>query len=549
MKSQIAEAFSQIVKEKNIDKDQLSEILHSIVIGMIKKKYGTADNFDIFVNMDKGEIEIHQNKIIVEHVTDPNHEIDLETARKTEPDLEVGDEFLEILSPETFGRRLIISAKQNLNQRIRDEEKRIIFDEFQNRVGEIVMGDIRQINRGDVYMNIDRTEVVLPKREQIDSEKYRRGENLRAMIKEVRQTTRGPEVVVSRSDPQFLIRLFELEVPEIYDGIIEIKAVARQPGERSKIAVTSSDKRIDPVGACVGMKGIRIQAVSKELSNEKIDVIPWSAEPEIFITRALSPSKPVRVLVDGPNKRAIAVLPDDQISLAIGRGGQNRRLTGRLTGYEVEIIKESEYRKMVEEQRGKEVPLDLIEGLSETMVSKLYAAGLKTMQDVLDQGEEGLLQIKGIGEKTAKRIWALISEREAGTSSTRATEAAEDEGELSASDDGKAEESDAEATEAAEDEEELSASDDGKTEKLDAEATEAGEDEDALSVIDAGATEAVEEEDKSAVSIEVVVPSSNGEVETESEEGENRSPEEPPEVLEEAEASAVSEETKETENQ
>ncbi len=505
MKSQIAEAFSQIVKEKNIDKEQLSEILHSIVIGMIKKKYGTADNFDIFVNMEKGEIEIHQNKIIVEHVNDPNHEIDLETARKTEPNLEVGEEFLEILSPETFGRRLIISAKQNLNQRIRDEEKRIIFDEFQNRVGEIVMGDIRQINRGDVYMNIDRTEVVLPKREQIESEKYRRGENLRAMIKEVRQTTRGPEVVVSRSDPQFLIRLFELEVPEIYDGIIEIKAVARQPGERSKIAVTSSDKRIDPVGACVGMKGIRIQAVSKELSNEKIDVIPWSAEPEIFITRALSPSKPVRVLVDGPNKRAIAVLPDDQISLAIGRGGQNRRLTGRLTGYEVEIIKESEYRKMVEEQRGKEVPLELIEGLSETMVSKLHAAGLKTMQDVLDQGEDGLLQIKGIGEKTAKRIWALISERESGASGTGATEMAEDDDKPAVSDDDETEATGVEATEAA------------------------------------------ETEDEPAAAVEVVEHSANDEVEAEPGEDGNGLPAEQSETLEEA--SAISEGANKTENQ
>ena len=414
MKSEIAEAFSQIAKEKNIDKSQLSEILHSIVIGMIKKKYGAADNFDIYVNMEKGEIEIHQNKKIVETVADPLHEIDLATAQKTEPDLAVGDDYLEILSPENFGRRLIISAKQNLNQRIRDEEKRAIYEEFQNRVGEIVMGDIRQLNRGEVYMNIDRTEVVLPRKEQIESEKYRRGDNLRALIKEVRQTVRGPEVVVSRSDPQFLVRLFELEVPEIYDGIIEIKGVTRQPGERSKIAVTSSDKRIDPVGACVGMKGIRIQAVSKELNGEKIDVIPWNAEPEIFIARALSPSKPVRVLMDEPNKRAIAVLPDDQMSLAIGRGGQNRRLTGKLTGYEVEIIKESEYRKMVEEQRGKEVPLDMVEGLSEGMVTKLHAAGLKTVQDILDQGEEALTQVKGIGEKTAKRIWALVQDRENG---------------------------------------------------------------------------------------------------------------------------------------
>jgi N utilization substance protein A len=193
--------------------------------------------------------------------------------------------------------------------------------------------------------------------------------------------------------------------------------------------VTSSDKRIDPVGACVGMKGIRIQAVSKELNNEKIDVIPWNAEPEIFITRAMSPAKPVRVLMDEPNKRAIAVLPDEQISLAIGRGGQNRRLTGKLTGYEVEIIKESEYRKMIEEQRGKDVPIELVEGLSEAMVSKLQAAGLKTLKDALEQGEDGLLQIKGIGEKTAKRIWALIQERETGPSGAKAAKPAELDGE------------------------------------------------------------------------------------------------------------------------
>jgi len=412
MKSAIAEAFVQISKEKNIDKAQLSEILQTIVMNMIKKKYGTADNFEIFINVDKGEIEIYQNKIVSEVVTDPNTQIDLESARRVEPDLEIGDAFLEIVNPEAFGRRLIITAKQNLNQRIKDEEKRLLLDEYQNRVGEIVLGDIRQINRNEIYMNVDRTEVVMPKKEQIESEKYRRGDNARAIIKEVARTNRGPEIIVSRADPNFLIRLFELEVPEIYDGIIEIKAVTRQPGERAKIAVYSNDKRIDAVGACVGMKGIRIQSVSRELNNEKIDVIPWSSEPEVFITRALSPSKPVRVLVDAPNKRAIAILPDDQVSLGIGRGGQNRRLSGKLTGFEIEIVKESDYRRMVEEQREKEVPIEKIEGLTEGMIEKLKAAGVTTMKDIHERGQDGIVAIKGIGEKTAEKIFALIQERE-----------------------------------------------------------------------------------------------------------------------------------------
>ncbi len=412
MKSEIAEAFAQIVKEKNLDKQQLSEIVHSTVLGMIKKRYGSSDNFDVYVHLDKGEIEIHQTRVIVDQVSDSVREVDVETAKKIEPDLEVGDEFLEILDPTTFGRRLIISAKQNLNQRIKDEEKRIISDEFENRIGEIVMGDVRQISRGDIFMSVDRTEVVLPKKEQIDSERYRRGDHIRGIIKEVRRASRGPEIIISRSDPQFLVRLFELEVPEIYDGIIEIKGVVRQPGERAKIAVLSNDKRIDAVGACVGMKGIRIQAISKELNNEKVDVIPWSSEKEVFITRALSPSKPIRVLVDDPNNRAMAVLPDDQVSLAIGRGGQNRRLTSRLTGMEIEIMKESEYRKMVEEERGKEVPLESVEGLSQSMVSKLQDANIHTVRDILKIGEEGLHAVKGIGEKTAVKIWALVQERE-----------------------------------------------------------------------------------------------------------------------------------------
>ena len=409
MKSEIVEAFGLLVREKSIDKEILTKILEDIFLAMIKKKFGTTDNFDIFVNMEKGEIEIYQSKTIVDSVTDPVNEIELETARKTEPDLEVGDEFLEIIDPSTFGRRLIVSAKQNLNQRIKEVEKELIFEEFKNRAGEIISGDIRQINRDEIYLNCDRNEVVLPKSEQIPSEKYRRGDHLRAVIKAVNWTSRGPEIIVSRADPMFLIRLFEIEVPEIYEGIIEIKTIAREPGERTKIAVYSNDKRIDAVGACVGMKGMRIQAIVKELNNEKIDIINWSQEPEIFITRALSPAKPKRIIIDEDELKVIAVLDDDQISLAIGKGGQNRRLASRLTRYDIQTVKEDEYRALMETETGLDLPLTEAEGLTEKLMKTLLTAGYDSIRDVLEAETDELIQLPGIGIKTAEKIKNVLA--------------------------------------------------------------------------------------------------------------------------------------------
>ncbi len=411
MKSDIVEAFSAIAKEKNIEKEVLGEILESTILGIIKKKYGKTDNFDIFVSMDKGEIEIYQNKTIVEEVVDDVEEIDLESARKVEPDLDIGDEFIEIIDPKSFGRRLIVSAKQNLNQKIKDAEKEILYEEFKNRVGEIIVGDVRQIYRDELYLNIERTEVILPKSEQIHTERYRRGDHVRAIISAVEKTNRGLEIIISRASPKILIRLFELEVPEIYDGIIEIKRVAREPGERAKIAVVSNDKRIDALGACVGMKGIRIQSISKELNNEKIDVINWHGDPGIFISRALSPAKVYKVIVDQNKKKAIAVLTEDQISLAIGRGGQNRRLASRLAEYDIEIIKESEYTKIMEVKIGtgdSGEDLKDLEGLTPGMLKKLTKAGLSTIEEVEDAGVEGLSELPGIGEKTAKKILDLV---------------------------------------------------------------------------------------------------------------------------------------------
>ncbi len=404
MKLDIVDAFQQIVKEKNIEKDVLQKIIEGTILSVIKKKYGNAENFDIFVNMEKGEIEIYQNKIIVDEVKDANLEIDLESAKKVEPDLEVGDEFIEIIDPISFGRRLIISAKQNLNQKIKDAEKEIIFDEYKNRVGEIIIGDIRQLNRNDIFLNMDRIEVVLPKKEQIQNERYRRGDHIRAVIKDVVRSNRGPEIIVSRAADEFLIRLFEIEVPEIYDGIIEIKGVAREPGDRTKITVYSNDKRIDAVGACVGMKGIRIQSIVKELNNEKIDIINWNNEPEIFIMRALSPAKPIKIVVDNTNRKALAVIPDDQISLAIGKGGQNKRLASRLTGYEIDTIKESEYENIVSKEKLNDIDLNDIEGLGPAIVKKLESEGYETVQDVLEAGYEKLIEIPGIADKTAQKI-------------------------------------------------------------------------------------------------------------------------------------------------
>ena len=397
MKIEIAEAISQLTKEKNVDREILAEILEDVLIMMIRKKYGSADNFDIFVNIDKGEIEIYQNKEIVENIEDSSLQIDLETARKIEPDLEVGDEFVEIVDPRSFGRRLVISAKQNLSQKLRELEKVHIFDEYKNRIGEIIIGDIRQVNRNEIFLNLEKTEVMLPKSEQIQNERYRRGESIRAAIKDVWQSNKGPEIIISRSDPLFLVRLLEIEVPEIYDGVIEIKGVVRQSGERAKIAVFSNDKRIDAVGACVGMKGIRIQQIVRELNNEKIDVINWGNNPEIYISRALSPGKPLFVSVDEENKTATAVIPDEQVSVAIGRGGVNRKLASQLCGYEIEILKESEHHMIVTRARKKLEDVE-IAGIGKSALIKLVEAQFETIEDLLRCDQKTLTNIPGIGE-------------------------------------------------------------------------------------------------------------------------------------------------------
>ena len=407
MNNEIIDAITQIAREKKIDKDNLRDMLENIFTQMIIKKYGTADNFDVIVNIDKGDIEIFQEKTVVEDVEDPVIEIDLESAKKSDPDIEIGEDFVEIVNPETFGRRLIVTAKQSLNQKIRDFERDIILEEYKNRIGEIIIGDIRQVNKRGMFINVDKTEVFLPREEQIQSERLRRGDTVRAIIKEISlENTRSSEIIVSRADKKFLIRLFELEVPEIYDGIVEIKKVAREAGERSKIAVESIDRRVDAVGACVGMKGVRIQAIVRELNNEKIDIINYSSEPAIFISRALTPAKPVKVLVNEEEKLAVAIISDDQMALSIGRNGQNLKLATLLSGYQIEPVKESDYEAQVDDRY---VALEDIQGIPKSIRNKLIDADVQSKNEIVKIGFDGLIQIPGIGKKSAEKILEIIN--------------------------------------------------------------------------------------------------------------------------------------------
>ncbi|MEJ2635673.1 MAG: transcription termination factor NusA [Calditrichia bacterium] len=426
MRSEIVDAVNQIAKEKRIDKDELRDILEDIFVTLIKKKYGEAENFDVIVNMDRGDVEIYVEKEVVEddELEDPILQIPLKDARKLDPEIEVGEDYVEVLNPERFGRRLINIAKQTLLQRIREYEKRKIYDEYSNRVGEIIIGDVHQVTRGGYFLLVDRTEMFMPKSESIPKEELRRGDSVRALIKKVVEPDKneeevddersrkkrhriGPEIIVSRADDKFMIRLFEIEVPEIFDGIVEIKKISRKPGERAKIAVESMDKRIDPVGACVGMRGVRIQSVVRELNGEKIDVVAFSNEPEIFVMRSLTPAKPIRVMLNHEDKLAVAIIPDKDMGLALGRGETNKELAQRITNWNIELIKESEYyQKSMEEE---EVDIEEIPGLTPSIVTRLREANINSVDQLKNLGLQGLLEVPGIGQKTAQKILQMLN--------------------------------------------------------------------------------------------------------------------------------------------
>ena len=394
MNSEIVESFAQMVREKGIDKDILTGIVEDVFSMMVRKKYGQDAKFDVVVNMDKGDIEIFLEREVVETVENPVTQIDVQTAKEISgEELAVGEDFVEVVPLVSFGRRLVVSAKQNLNQRIKEIERESIYNEYSNAIGDIVVGEIYQIRRNEILINHNRNELLLPKSEQIFKERYKKGDTIRAVVKEVRKNAGNPVVVVSRADPKFLSKLFELEIPEIYDGIIEIKQIAREPGERAKVAVESHDDRIDAVGACVGMKGVRIHTIVRELNNENIDVINFSEQPEVFIQRALAPAKLKTIELNDEAKTANVLVAADQVSLAIGRNGQNIRLASKLTGYEINLIKEGG-----EDEYDIEL-VDFKEELGEELYLKMIDAGLETAKDVINAKLDTLLAIEGLSEE------------------------------------------------------------------------------------------------------------------------------------------------------
>lgn len=407
MNSEIVESFAQMVREKNLDKDVLAGILEEIFGLLVRKKYGPDAVFSVVVNMDKGDIEIFLEREIVEEVEDPNTQISIDEveARGNEEELEVGDVFVEKLELSSFGRRLINLARQSLNQKIKEIEKELVYNEYLDMLGEIVVGDIYQVRKNDVLINHNKNELVLPRHEQIPRERYRKGDTIRAVVKEVTKIKNRPLVIVSRADNQFLRKLFEIEIPEIYDGVIDIKAIAREPGERAKVAVESQDPRIDAVGACVGMKGVRIHAIVRELNNENIDVINYSDDPAIFIQRALAPAKLKQLEIDEDNKVCTVTADSDQVSLIVGRNGVNIRLAMKLTGYDIEVIREE---KPFEEYEDDIELVELKEELTPEIVSLLINNRYDTAVEVLTAGVDELKKIDELTDEQAEHIIEVL---------------------------------------------------------------------------------------------------------------------------------------------
>ena len=406
---ELIEVFSEIAREKNVERSELATILEELFLYIIEREYGDSSNCSCIVNLDKGEIEIYAEKTIVEEIDDYKVEITLDEAVAKEPEaaeeLSVGDVFVEVIDLKVFGRRIINTAKHFFSQKLRDVERNYIYDDYANRIGEIVIGVVHQVQRDNIFINIDQAELRLPRREQIFSERYRRGDTVRSIIKSVEITSKGPDIVVSRSDNHFLNKLFEMEVPEIEDGIIEISSIARQPGDRAKIIVKSNDRRIDPVGACVGMRGSRIQAVVRELNNEKIDIVNYSEQPEILITRALSPAKPVNLYIDEEKDYCIAIFEDENIDSAIGRNGMNINLASQVTEYKIDAYGVNQYKRLQDDQN---TLLADIDGIANNLSKSLADNNIKTVNDLMDAEEESLVELKGISSIDIDTVYSMV---------------------------------------------------------------------------------------------------------------------------------------------
>lgn len=405
----LIETFAEFAKNKNIDRPTMIRILEDVFRTMIRKKFETDDNFDIIINADKGDLEIWRFREIVDDDSEDIWDYDkisLSEARRIEPDFEIGEEVAEEVKLLDFGRRTVMTARQTLIQKIKDLEKDILFQKYKELVGEIIIGEVYQIlGRELLLLDAEGNEIALPKSEQIPKDRFRKGESVRAIVHRVEMINGNPRIILSRTSPIFLERLFENEVPEVYDGLITIKRVVREPGERAKVAVESYDDRIDPVGACVGMKGSRIHSIVRELQNENIDVINYTDNLELYITRALSPAKISSIKLGQEEGRAAVYLKPDQVSLAIGRGGQNIKLASRLVGLEIDVFRElSEFE---EEDVAIEEFSDEIE---DWVIDELRRVGLDTAKSVLTLSKEELLRRTDLEEETIENLMRILNQ-------------------------------------------------------------------------------------------------------------------------------------------
>ena len=399
------EAMTLIAREKNIDLESVVETLEASLLAAAKKKFSDTSNVSFRFDRKNNELFMIMTKKVVDDVTDPNMEIALTEAKEIDPEAELGDDLELYLDYEAeFGRNAIASAKQILVQKIREVEHDRIYSEYIDKVSTLVSGVVQQIDKGNVIVNLGRGEAILPVKEQIPREKFRQGDRVRALILDVQNTPRGPQIVLSRVAEEFLRCLFALEVPEIYEKVIEIKAIAREPGERAKVAVYSSDERIDPVGACVGIKGVRVQSIVRELSNERIDIVPFSSNSELFVTRALAPAKVVSIDVFDLEQKMTVVVEDDKLSLAIGRNGQNARLASKLTGWKVNILSETDYNEGKRREAETLVPVGQLEGVGEKLRDRLIEADISSVQRLAAASVEMLSKIEGVGPKTAEKL-------------------------------------------------------------------------------------------------------------------------------------------------